>query len=222
MKISGAVFDMDGTLVDSLGFWDYIWEVFGKKYLNDPAFRPDSVTEKAVRTVSLYAGMALVHENCRIGKSKDEVFALANEILIDFYKNRVEMKPGAREFLDYLKKSGVKMCIASATASELVSIVMERFKLTEYFPVVFSCNDIGKGKEHPDVFTKAHEFLGTEKESTWIFEDSVAALETAVKAGYKTVGIYDKFNFGLDRVKEISTVYVGENDSLKSLINTVF
>ena len=218
MKITGAIFDMDGTLIDSLGFWDYIWKRLGEIYLGDPAFRPDTITEKAVRTTTLYDGMALVHKNCGIGKDADEIFKITEDELRRFYKEIVEMKPGAKEFLDSLKARGVKMCVASATAKNLLEIVMEKFGLDEYFPKLFSCNDVGKGKEHPDVFIAAHEYLGTDKESTWIFEDSIVALETATKAGYNTVGIYDRYNFGLDRVKEISTVYIGDGEALTKIL----
>ena len=98
---------------------------------------------------------------------------------------------------------------------------MKKFSLDRFFPRIFSCNDVGKGKEHPDVFIEAHKYLGSEKDSTWIFEDSIVAIETAVGAGYKTVGIYDKYNFGLDRVKTLSTVYVGEGESLRKLIKEI-
>lgn len=218
MKITGAIFDMDGTLADSLSFWDVIWKRLGEKYLSDPTFRPDPVTEKGVRTVTLYDGMALVHKNCRIGSSADEVFEVADKMLKDFYRETVPLKPGVKEFLDHLKARGVKMCIASATAPHLIDVLMKKFSLDEYFPRLFSCNDIGKGKEHPDIFIAAHEYLGTDKDSTWVFEDSITALETSKKAGYKIVGIYDKNNFGLDRVAEISDVYIGEGDSLARLI----
>ena len=110
------------------------------------------------------------------------------------------------------------MCVASATAPHLIAILMKKFNLHKYFPKLFSCSDVGKGKEFPDVFITAHNYLGTPKESTWIFEDSRVALETATKAGYQTVGIYDKYNFGIDKVKEISTVYIADGESLAKLI----
>ncbi len=221
MNITGAIFDMDGTLVNSLGFWDYIWERLGEIFLDDKSFRPDPVTEKGVRTAPLYEAMGLVHENCGIGKSTDEVFTIVNEELLNFYKNTVEMKPGAKKFIEHLYEKGVKMCIASATSPALIEVLMEKFELHKYITRLFSCSEVGKGKEHPDVFLMAHEYLGTEKDSTWIFEDSVVAIETAKEAGYHTVGIYDRFNFGLDRVKELSTVYIGNGEGLDSLIEKI-
>ena len=212
---------MDGKLVDSLGYWDYLWRTFGEKFLNDPSFRPDPITEKGVRTVSLYDGMVLVHNNCNIGESGDALFTIANDLLVKFYKEIVPLKEGVAEFLDTLLAKGVKMCVASATASELITILMERFNLKKYFPIVFSCNDIGKGKEFPDVFIKAHEYLGTDKESTWIFEDSIVALQTAAAAGFKTVGIYDKYTFDVEKVKETSTVYIDRGESVARLVDEI-
>ena len=110
------------------------------------------------------------------------------------------------------------MCIASATAPNLIRLAMKTTGLDKYIEKVISCNDVGKGKEHPDVFLAAHEYLGTPKESTWIFEDSVVALETASRAGYHTVGIYDKYNFGLDRIPGIVDIYVDDGETLAGLI----
>lgn len=218
INITGAIFDMDGTLVDSLMIWDELWRRLGKKYLNDEQFRPDPETERAVRTLPLLEAMTLVHENCRVGDSGEEIWRFTTDMMIDFYKNEVRMKAGALEFLDRLQREGVKMCIASATAPDLIDIAMDTCGLKKYFSRVVSCRDIGKGKEHPDVFIAAHEYLGTPKESTWIFEDSVVAIETAVKAGYNTVGIYDRYNYGTERIPLIATVFVGEGDSLLSLV----
>lgn len=217
MDIKGAIFDMDGTLVDSLGAWDYIWARLGEEFASDPSFRPDAVTEKAIRTSTLFDGMVLLHEKCGIGRDGEELYRVADSICRDFYIEKVELKDGVREFLDHCLKKGVKMCVASATAMHLIDIVIEKFELGKYFPKIFSCAEIGKGKEHPDIFIMAHEYLGTPKDSTWVFEDSILSIETATKAGYKTVGVYDKYNFNLDRVAELSTEYIGEGDSLARL-----
>ena len=90
--------------------------------------------------------------------------------------------------------------------------------LYKYFPKVFSCGAIGKGKEHPDVFLMAAEYLGTEIGETVIFEDSLVAIETAVAAGFKTVGIYDRNNYGQDKIAEIANEYIADSETLLKLI----
>ena len=128
------------------------------------------------------------------------------------------MKTGVVQFLEHLKARGVKMCVASATAPDLLAILFRRYGLDRYFPRIFSCSEIGKGKEYPDVFDAAHDWLGTEKESTWVFEDSFVALRTARAAGYQTVGIYDPYNFCLDQMPEVSTEYIAKGETLARLI----
>ena len=218
MKIKAAIFDMDGTLVDSLMLWEVIWSAFGEKFLGDRSFVPNAEDEKKVRTLTLKDAMQLIHDHYQIGESGAELLGLANRIMIDFYASRVELKPGVREFLEHLQSQGTKMCIASATAPDLLAVAMKHCDLEKYFPRIFSCGAIGKGKEHPDVFLLAKEYLGTETEETWLFEDSLVAIETAIKIGMPTVAIYDRYNFGQERMKEIANDYIAEGETLMKLV----
>lgn len=218
MKIKAAIFDMDGTLVDSLMLWDVLWSTFGEKYFNNKDFRPSAKDDKAVRTLTLKDAMELIHKNYNMGESGQQLLNFADNLLLEFYSNTVELKPGVREFLDYCKQNGVKMCIASATAPELVKLALKHCDIGEYFLKVFSCTDLGLGKDKPDIFLLASEFLGEELKDTWVFEDSVVAIETATKIGMPTIAIFDRFNFGQERMKEIATIYVAEGESLLKVI----
>lgn len=218
MHIEGAIFDMDGTLIDSLGVWDRIWSGFGETYLGDPSFRPDPVTAKAVRTTELHKGMALVYEKYKIGESGAALLSHLRRICEAYYADEVQLKAGVREFLADCRRRGVKMCIASASPLWLIEPTMKRFDIGQYFSRIVTCDEVGRGKDQPDVFIAAHEYLGTPKESTWIFEDSIVAIETAVSAGYNTVGVYDKYGFQEERATEISTVFIGEGGSFTELL----
>ena len=219
MNITGAIFDMDGTLIDSLGVWDdVLWRKFGERYLGDCGFLPNEKDEKAVRTMTLRQGMELIYEKYGIGESAEELLKFAEEIVEDFYSNSVEMKSGAKEYLQYLKDMGVKICLATATDNHLVEVALKRCDIGKYFDHIVTCTEVGAGKDKPDVFLAALDKIGTNLETTWLFEDSLKALETAKAAGFKTVGIYDKNTSGQDLIKEISTIYISEGDSLKSLI----
>ena len=221
MKITGAIFDMDGTLVDSLSFWDVLWERLGLRYLSDPAFRPDPETEKAIRTLPLAEAMELLHRATGIGADGEELLRVADAMIAAFYAEEVELKPGARELLEHLYQKGIPMCVASATARKHLDAVIAKFGLSSYFSAIHSCGEGGRGKEHPDVFLAALEALGTEQASTWVFEDSVTALETAARAGFPTVGIWDRYGYAPERVRALSGVYVGPGDSLATLIATI-
>jgi len=222
MKIKAAIFDMDGTLVDSLMVWDVLWRKFGIKFLHDETFHPSEEDDKAVRTLSLKDAMELIHQKYAIGASGAELLDAANELIADFYRNDVQLKPGALEWLQHCKNNGVKMCIASATAPDLVSMAIEHCGIEEYFAKIFSCSEIGKGKDQPDIYIMAKEFFGYSSEETWVFEDSHIAIETAHGIGLKTVGIYDKYNFGQDQMRKIADEYIDDGESLMKLVKKDF
>ena len=218
MNIKAAIFDMDGTLIDSLMIWDVLWSDFGEAYLKNRDFRPSAEDDKKVRTLTLRDAMHLIHKNYNIGQSGEELLEYANRIMIDFYSNRVTLKSGVLDFLEYCKRCGVKMCLATATAPELLHIALDHCGIGQYFLKIFSCGDIGKGKEHPDIFLLAHKFLGEKVSDTWVVEDSLVAIETATNIGFPTIGIYDPYNYGRDRIQEIATEYIAEGQSLARLI----
>jgi len=221
-NIKGAIFDMDGTLIDSLMLWDVLWEKFGVKFLNREGFRPFEEDDKIVRTMTLKDAMDHIHSIYKIGSSGAHLLEMANEIMINFYSNDVELKEGVSEFLEYCYVKGIRMCIASASDMPLIKLAVEHLKIGKYFVSILSCAEIGKGKEQPDIYLNALETLGTSVEQTCIFEDSHIAIDTADKLRMKTVGIYDKYNYGQEEIRKLATVYIAEGDTLKKLIDNNF
>jgi HAD superfamily phosphoserine phosphatase-like hydrolase len=219
LNIKTAIFDMDGTLVDSLMIWNVFWSSLGEKYCNNPTFRPTEEDDKKVRTHTLRDAMHLIHKNYQIGTSGDELLQFANELTIDFYKNKVELKPDVKEFLDWLKRQGVQMCVVSATAPDLIHMALNHCEITSYFSKIFSCVEIGKSKEFPDAFLVACNYFHSHPSDTWVFEDSFVAIETATKIGMPTVGIYDQYNFDQERTKQIATKYIAKGETLRKLIH---
>ena len=219
MLIKGAIFDMDGTLIDSLMIWDILWEKFGVKFLGREGFRPSEEDDKFIRTKTLKVAMEHIHSVYNIGKDGEELSEMANELIKDFYSNKVTLKDGVTELLNYFYSNSVKMCIASATALPMINLAVEHLNLGKYFVKIISCAELGKGKEHPDIYLKALDELGTSIDDTYVFEDSHVAIETATGIGMKTVGIYDKYNYGQEEIKKIATVYVDKGESLNKIID---
>lgn len=217
MKIKGAIFDMDGTLIDSLMIWDILWEKIGDKYLAGTSFLPDENDIKAVKTCTLENAIKIIHKNYGIKSSVEELLVFSNSVINDFYANDVQLKDGILDFLKYAKENNVKMCIASATAPQLIKVALEHCDIKEYFSEVFSCAQYKVGKETPFIFEKALQYLGTPKSYTWVFEDSPLPIKVVKKIGMPTVGVYDKFNDYKD-VKLNSDIYISSAIDLKNLI----
>ena len=218
MDIQGAMFDMDGTLMDSLSGWIDIWKGISDRFLDGKPFLPEPEVDKKIRTMLLSDAILYIHEVCGIGQSGKELLDYTNEILRDFYKHRVPLKPGVMAYMEYLKEKGVKMCIASATDLPLVHLAVESCGIGTFLSDIISCTEVGKGKEEPDVFFAAQKRLGTPLEQTWVFEDSYTALKTAQHAGFHTVGVYDALSYHQKEIAETADVYIAKNETMEKLI----
>lgn len=217
-NIKFAIFDMDGTLIDSLGYWEYLWGELGKKYLGISGFLADKELDRTVRTVTLTEASSIIRDKCFPMADAADIYDFAIELLEVHYSSRVSAKKGAIEFAEHLKAKGVKMCVASATEPGYIGFALERCGLDGFFEFVISCAEVGAGKEKPDVFLEAMRRLGGTLSESCVFEDSYVALESAKNAGFMTVGVYDKYNYGQDRLKAASDVYIDENSTLEELI----
>ncbi len=219
--IKGAIFDLDGTLINSLIFWDMFWVKFGKKFFNDENFRPTLEEDKMSRTAIVEEASVYFHNKYSVGKSPNDYVDFFLETLQWFYENVVELKDGVYEFLEYLDKKGVKTIIATATSPKLVETVLKKTKLDRFFPITVSCNDVGVGKSKPDVFLYALSKIGTKIEDTLVFEDSYLAVKTAKSVDFKVVGVYDENNFNQEEIKQLSTYYLEKGESFTKLINVI-
>jgi HAD superfamily hydrolase (TIGR01509 family) len=210
MNIKGAIFDMDGTLIDSMGYWktaagDYI-KALGKE--------PSADLGDRFLTLGLANIYPQIKEEYALTQPIEEVSAGIYAIMEKNYDN-VDVKPYVKDMLEAFKTMGVKMCIASATNSDLASKVLTRLGIRDYFSAVLCCKDVGRGKRYPDVYNYALNYLGTNKEETPVFEDAVYAVRTLHANGFVSVGIEDPNCVGEEReeVKAKATYYI---DSYKN------
>ena len=217
LNMNAAIFDMDGTLVDSLMLWDVLAQAYEKAYPDKRGTVISEEDNRLMRVLPLTESMALLHEHYGLGESAEELLKLTQAVFFDFYSNQVQLKEGVREFLDALHSRGVKMCIASATPLPLVMASLDHCGIRDYFVDVLSCGEIGKGKDVPDIYLLAKERLGNLPD-TWIFEDAFVAVSTAVGAGFPTVAIYDQYNPYQDKIQAMADIYVAPGETLLKLL----
>lgn len=214
----GAIFDMDGTLIDSLIFWEEYWKYLSRAYLDGTHFRPTKEDDKLFRTTLFPDVIRILHEQYGIAGDYDTLLQDSFRFLKEFYESAVMAKPGAQAFLSACREAGIPMCIATATDPSLVRAALVKCELDEYFSHIITCAEVGYGKDRPDVFLAAAALLGTPKAETWVFEDSATAILTAASAGFPTVAVFDEYNYGQDILRKTADVYVSKGETLEKLL----
>lgn len=182
-----VIFDMDGTLLESMGYWQNLdLDFLASRGIDVPASY-----KQAVEGLNFKETVAYMKDQFGITESEDEISKLGREAMAKHFIEDVELKPGVQDYLDYLKSSGVRMSVATLTASELAIPALEKHNLLPYFETVLSCSDLGISKRTPEVYHLAAEHMGSSAEDTAVFEDSPQSLLSAVEGGFYTILVHD-------------------------------
>ena len=177
------IFDMDGTLVDSMYVWDNLMEDFLKRH----GYETPPALQREVASMSLKQSSALVSEMFDLGLSANEIYEEWRGMIYDGYAHSIKAKPGAKEYLEMIKNQGKSIALATANARELTEVCLKNNGMLEYFDVLVFADDVGKGKSSPDIYIETMRQIGAETENTVLFEDILEALNTARKIGLDVV-----------------------------------
>lgn len=204
MKISAAIFDLDGTLLDSMP----IWNTIGEQYLRNMGIEPRKDLNEKLKSMSLYQAACYYKRKYDVKLKTDEIIKGIVCLVDDYYQNKIPTKEGVPEFLEKLKQSGIKMCIATASEYHLAKAALKRCKILDYFLEIFTCTSVGYGKDKPHIYEAARMFMSTPKNETLVFEDALYAAQTAKKAGFYVVGVYDKSENKQEELKALADFYI--------------
>ena len=202
--IKGAIFDLDGTLLDSMSIWDTI----GEDYLHSLGIEPRENLAETFKTFTLEESAEYYRTHYGVTLSVEEIVNGVNGMIEDFYRNTVPLKNGVLEFLAGLSEKGVKMCIATVTDKYLAEAALTRLKVRQYFGEIFTTAEVGCGKNDPTIYRTALAYLGTEKSETLVFEDALHALMTAKNDGFSTVAVYDVHEENQAELKAVADRYI--------------
>ena len=206
-----AVFDMDGTLIDS----NKQAVVSLEKFFSAYGLKADPCIIEQAKTMGMETLFQSLSE-CTHGEAgPDEVREFLLNDSIELYR-KVKLKPYAKMYVRSRRKIGIRMCVASATNRELMCETLDRLRMTEYFDFLISVEDIGHiGKEKPDLFLECARRFG-ERDSAMItvYEDSLMAMKSAKSVGMNVVAVYDEVQKEEIEAKKISDLYIYGWDEL--------
>ncbi len=209
MRLSGCIFDFDGTLFDSM----CIWDTAGSDYLRSIGVVPAADVKERMSTTSLYQAAVYMKTDYALPLSIEEIMDGINKTVENFYFHSAQPKPMLRPFLDRLRSCGVKLCIATATDRYQIEAALCRCGLDGYFSEIFTCSDVGHGKDEPHIFAAALAHLGTPKSETYVFEDALYAAKTAVDAGFPLIAVYDSHETQQQTLRSLASFCLPDFDN---------
>jgi HAD superfamily hydrolase (TIGR01509 family) len=188
--IKCAIFDLDGTLIDSM----WLWEKVDIDFLSKRGFSLPSDLKECIEHLSFIDTAKYFKERFMLSQSIDEIMDEWNYMAYEQYANNILLKPGAKEYLHSLKLKGIKIALATSNSVPLLEAVLKNNEIYSYFDVVTTTNEVQRGKNFPDIYLLSAEKLGVKPDECIVFEDILPAVLGAKAAGMKVVGVHDFYS----------------------------
>lgn len=179
------IFDLDGTLINSMPLWKNI----GKDYLNRYGFLPPTDLDDRVKKQTLFETASYFKELFDIPKTINEMVAEIIAMVAGQYANTVPLKPFAKQYLQKEKQNGTKMCVLTASEPDYILAAMKRLDILQYFDFIATCTEMGLTKKNAQPFEQAMIRLGGNKQNTIVFEDALYAIRSAKEGGFYVIAI---------------------------------
>lgn len=211
MRLQSAIFDMDGTLVDSMGMWRTLGSVLAE---NHGAVPPPGL-DRQVASLGLWEGTAYCKELFGLSEPVEELVQEIWGRIEHFYRHEVRPKPGVIRFLSILKMEGVWMYVATATDRPLAEAALKTAGLEGFFRGIITSREAGQEKrEGPEIYERALRRLRSTKKDTVVFEDALHALRTARAAGFRTAAVYDESEPEQEEMRRLAEYYIRSYEEL--------
>lgn len=188
--MKGFIFDLDGTLLDSMPSW--------QKQIDDMLIArgitpPEDLLDRT-KTLGLENATGMILQEFHLPDDPAVVYQQFQNNMEQLYCTTIPLKPGVRALLEYLQRAGASMAVATATARPLVEKVLQHHQLQDYFQSITTVAEVGIGKHDPRIYLVAADKLGLPPQDCIVFEDSLKGIHSANQAGFQTVAIYEATN----------------------------
>lgn len=186
-NVKAAIFDLDGTLIDSMWVWEQIdIDYLGEKNIEVPKNLNDEIGHLSFNQVAAY-----FKERFKLEDSLEEIKKSWSDMAYYHYSTDIKLKSGVIEFFNFLKESNIKIGLATSNSLHLLEAVLKNNGIYDYFDSITITDEVSVGKHEPDVYLLASKKLGVSPEECVVFEDIIQAVKGAKKAGMKVIGVED-------------------------------
>lgn len=203
--IKGIIFDVDGTLLDSM----HIWGELGRRYLSSVGIVAKPGLERILFPMSLDESSEYLKKEYNLPDSVEKITEDTIKILSDFYRYEATPKNGAVKFIKKMQSRNIPMAIATSGDRRSLDAALQRLGITDCFTVVLTCQELKTNKRVPIIYLRAAEILGTAPEETAVFEDVIHAIKVAKSAGFITYALEDNSSIqDREKIKETADYYL--------------
>ncbi|MGL4874707.1 MAG: HAD family hydrolase [Clostridium sp.] len=214
-NIKAVIFDLDGTLIDSL----WVWHQIDIDYLGSKGLSVPLNLHKQIGHLSFAETAKFFKSTFNISDSQEAIIKTWNTMAYEYYSTQTPLKKGAREFLIALKKKGIKIGLATSNSQNLLEAALKQHNIYSLFDSITLTSEVDKGKDHPDVYLLASKRLNTPPHECLVFEDILPAIKGALKANMKVIAIEDRES--LDDAKEIIALSIKYLKDYTSLLGEI-
>lgn len=210
-NIEGAVFDLDGTLLDS----SWVWEKVDEKFLGDRGFQvPDDYVDE-ISPLGAERAAVYTIERFGLNEDKDDIVREWIEMAKKEYATEVVCKPYAKEFLEEIHKLNIKMAVATSSDRELFMKTLEREGILKYFQKIVTVDEVEREKGYPDIYEEAARRIKVNPHKCLVFEDILAGVTGASLGEFNVVAVFDeKSKHNWEKIKSISKYSINDYKEL--------
>lgn len=185
-KLKAAVFDLDGTLLDSM----YVWDKVDIEFLHKRGLTLPDFYQKECSVRSFYETAVYTKELFDLSETPEQLMEEWSNLARIEYSEKVPLMAGATEALDKAERLGLTLAVCSSNSTELFIPTLKRLGILDRFSLLVSASDFGTGKHSPEVFYHTAKELGVSTAECVMIDDMAKALKAAKQSGMKTVGYY--------------------------------
>ena len=188
--IKGVIFDMDGTLIDSM----WVWNKIDTDFLSKRGFTPPANLKSEIEHLTFLESAEYFKKTFSIHSSSESIIEEWNSMAEYEYEHNIGLKPGAEAFLKLLKTLDIKVGIATSNSSYLIEKVLKNNNIDTYFDSITTVDEVTRGKSFPDIYLLAAKKLKVDPKYCLVFEDILPAVLGAKAAGMKVIGVHDAYS----------------------------
>lgn len=179
-----SIFDVDGTILDSME----VWNTLASQYVQSLGMVPEKNLDEIVSDMSLEQSATYLKNHYKISKQEERIISEVLNFISDFYEYEVNLMPGFKEFISHYDSINV---IGTSCDEELVKIALNRLGVLNYFEDIITCSKVNKSKDDPDFYLACAHVLNQRPEDIIVFEDADYCIDVAKKVGFKVIKIKD-------------------------------